>query len=209
MSTDTKQVYAGIAEVMGELARVGISKDSKNAQQGFMFRGIDDVYNALAPLLSRHKLLMLPEVLKRDVTERTTKNGGVLFYVVLEVKYSLVSAVDGSTHEVKVVGEAMDSGDKATNKAMSAAFKYACLQIFCIPTQANEDADLTTHELSSMMPQSTYDELKQMVKDSGGNVEKWEAYIHTCYPRGVPVTAYDILKSGIEEAKKKREAQSA
>jgi hypothetical protein len=141
-------VYQAIAGVMGELAKVGIGKNNKNTQQGYKFRGIDDVYNALAPLLARAQLLILPRVLNRTVSERETKSGGVLFYVVLDVEFDLVSGEDGSKHTIRVVGEAMDSGDKATNKAMSAAYKYACMEAFCIPTEGDNDADATTHEVT-------------------------------------------------------------
>lgn len=142
-------VYAAIAEVMGELAKVGIGKNNKNQSQGYKFRGIDDVYNALAPQLARARLLVLPRVLNRTVTERETKNGGVLFYVVLDVEFDFVSALDGSKHTVRMIGEAMDSGDKASNKAMSAAYKYACMEAFCIPTEGDNDADSVTHEVSA------------------------------------------------------------
>lgn len=140
------QVYAAISKVMLALSKQGIAKDSRNTQQNYQFRGIDDVYNALAPLLPEHGLVLLPKVKTRNITERTTKTGGQLFYVVLEVDYKLVSVVDGSYEVISVVGEAMDSGDKATNKAMSAAYKYACIQLFCIPTWGDNDADKTTHE---------------------------------------------------------------
>lgn len=143
------KVYAAIAEVMGELAKVGIGKNNKNTQQNYKFRGIDDVYNALAPLLAKTKLLILPRVLSRTVTERETKSGGVLFYVVLDAEFDFVSALDASKHTVRMVGEAMDSGDKASNKAMSAAYKYACMEAFCIPTEGDNDADASTHEVAS------------------------------------------------------------
>lgn len=140
-------VYGAIADVMAKLSKTGISKDNKNAQQGYKFRGIDDVYNAMAPILAESRLLILPRVLSRIVTERESKSGGALFYVVLDVEFDLVSALDGSKHTVKVCGEAMDSGDKATNKAMSAAYKYACMEAFCIPTEGDNDADSQTHEV--------------------------------------------------------------
>ena len=38
----------------------------------------------------------------------------------------------------------MDSGDKASNKAMSSAFKYACFQVFCIATEEMKDPDAET-----------------------------------------------------------------
>lgn len=148
IETKPLHVYVAIASVMGALSKVGVAKERKNTQQGYNFRGIDDMYNALAPLLSEAKLLILPRVLSREVVERSTKNGTALFYVVLDVEFDLVSGVDGSKHTVRVVGEAMDSADKATNKAMSAAYKYACMEVFCIPTEGDNDADATTHEVA-------------------------------------------------------------
>ena len=144
--TDKLQVYADISAVMAELSQKGISKDRKNQQQGYKFRGIDDVYNTLSELLSKHKLCILPFCLSRESIERHTKNGSALFYTTVSMKYTIVSAVDGSSVECCTVGEAMDSADKSTNKAMSAAYKYLCLQMFCIPTEGDNDADGTTPE---------------------------------------------------------------
>ena len=141
-------VYQAIATVMAKLAKEGIGKDRKNEQQGYKFRGIDDVYNALAPILAENSLCILPRVLSREVTERQTRSGSPLFYVNVLVDFHFVSAVDGTSHVVAMPGEAMDSADKATNKAMSAAYKYACLQTFCIPTEGDNDADSTTHQVA-------------------------------------------------------------
>lgn len=143
-----KHVYTAIAEVMAKLSKEGIAKDRNNQSQGYKFRGIDDVYNALAPHLSAAGLCILPNVLEREVVERQSAKGGALFYVTVKVEFSFVSAKDGSEHKVTVYGEAMDSGDKATNKAMSAAFKYACMEGFCIPTEGDNDADTETHEVA-------------------------------------------------------------
>lgn len=140
-----KQVYKAIAEVTLKLSKQGISKDRSNQAQGYKFRGIDDVYNALAPFLAESKLCILPNVLDRQVVERINQKGTALFYVTVKVDFAFVSAEDGSEHHVVTYGEAMDSGDKATNKAMSAAYKYAAMQAFCIPTEADNDADAHTH----------------------------------------------------------------
>lgn len=159
------KVYAAIAKVMADIGKAGISKDRKNEQQGYKFRGIDDVYNALSGFLSTAGLCILPRVLTRSVTERTTKNGGVLFYVVLDVEFDLVCAEDGSKHTVSVVGEAMDSGDKATNKAMSAAYKYACMEVFCIPTEGDNDADAKTHDVAAaVVPEDCWTVLNDAAK---------------------------------------------
>lgn len=159
------KVYKAISEVSGEML-AGIAKDRKNQQQGFMFRGIDAVYNALAPALVKHGLLILPRITSRTVTERATKSGGALFYVVIEAEFDFVSTEDGSKHTVKTYGEAMDSGDKATNKAMSIAYKYAAFQAFCIPTEDTAiDADATAHNVASQprnnQPQSAQQQSKQ------------------------------------------------
>jgi len=140
-------VYKCINAVQAALAKDGISKDRKNTQQGYSFRGIDDVYNALAPLLSKNGLCILPRMLSRSCEERITQKGGTLFYVTVEAEFDFVCADDGSKHTVKTFGEAMDSGDKATNKAMSAAYKYAAFQAFAIPTEGDNDPDYTTHQV--------------------------------------------------------------
>lgn len=145
--TDIPKVYTAIAAVTADLSVEGISKDRNNQQQGYKFRGIDDVYNALSPILSRHKLCMLPRVLSREVVERTTQKGNALFYVTVDVEFDLVSAEDASKHTIRTFGEAMDSADKATNKAMSAAYKYAAMQAFAIPTEGDNDADAITHDV--------------------------------------------------------------
>lgn len=146
-------IFKAISSVSGELAKAGIGKDKKNEQQGYRFRGIDDVYNALAPALVQHGLVVLPRVLSREVTERETRNGGVLFYVVVNVEFDLIAVADGSRHTIRTYGEAMDSGDKATNKALSAAYKYAMFQTFCVPTEGTaEDADAQTHEPAAKTP---------------------------------------------------------
>ena len=141
-------VYKAINAVQAALAKTGISKANRNQQQGYNFRGIDDVYNALSPLLAEHGLCILPRVLSRSVEQHQTAKGGTLFYVTVEVEFDFVCAEDGSSHTVKTYGEAMDSGDKATNKAMSAAYKYAAFQAFAIPTEGDNDADAQTHEVA-------------------------------------------------------------
>lgn len=158
------KVYKAISEVSGEML-AGIAKDRKNQQQGFMFRGIDAVYNALAPALVKHGLLILPRITSRTVTERATKSGGALFYVVVEAEFDFVSTEDGSKHTVKTYGEAMDSGDKATNKAMSIAYKYAAFQAFCIPTEDTAiDADATAHNVASQPRNNQHQSAQQQSK---------------------------------------------
>lgn len=144
------KVYTAIAEVMTAFSKEGISKDRTNTQGStYKFRGIDDVLNALSGHLSRAGLVVIPRVLSRECVERVTKSGGAIFYTNVDVEFDLVAAEDGSKHTARVQGEAMDTSDKSTNKAMSAAYKYMAFQTFCIPTEGDNDADASTHELKA------------------------------------------------------------
>jgi hypothetical protein len=145
---EPKNVYKMIASVSKQLSVEGITKANKNLQQGYNFRGIDDVYNALSPIIASVGLVITPRAISREVVERATKNGGALFYTVVLMEYDFISSDDSSKLTVSMYGEAMDSGDKSTNKAMSAAYKYTCMQTFCIPTEGDNDADATTHEVA-------------------------------------------------------------
>lgn len=144
-------VYKAINNVQRALSKTGISKDRVNSQgSGYKFRGIDDVYNALSRAMVDAQLIVIPKCISREYVERTSKEGGALFYITVSATYLMISAEDGSSVEAgPFYGEAMDSGDKATNKAMSAAYKYTAFQTFCIPTEGDNDADATTHELAA------------------------------------------------------------
>lgn len=139
-------IYQSICAVMNDIGAVG--KNSKNAQQGFMFRGIDAVYNALSPALVKNKMFIVPEILEQTREERETARGGTLIYSICKIKFTFY-AEDGSSITATVIGEGMDSGDKATNKAMSIAYKYACFQVFCIPTEEMVDPDAECHEVKA------------------------------------------------------------
>jgi hypothetical protein len=128
-------VYQAMIEVMRDIAAEGISKDRRNRDQGFNFRGVEDVLNTLSPLLVKHNLLILPQFDTIDIRNHESAKGGYLSDVFVKARFDIVSAIDGSTHTVNTFGQGMDSADKATNKAMSGAFKYACFFGFCVPTE--------------------------------------------------------------------------
>lgn len=140
-----------LVKVAQRIAQEGIGKTRKNSQQGYNFRGVDEVMNAFSPILAEEGLYMRPAFSEREVVERASKNGGVLFSVSLKGEFTF-SDDSGDTVTVgPFYGEAMDSADKATNKAMAVAFKYAMFQTFCVPLEGvtGGDADLITHEVIS------------------------------------------------------------
>lgn len=152
MTDSVPHVFTAISEVTRQLKQTGIGKEGRNKDQNYNFRGIDQVYQSLCPLLVEAQLIVTPRVISREIQERATKSGGKMFNVSLTVEYDFVSAVDGSKHTTRVVGEGQDTSDKATNKAMSAAYKYNAIQAFCIPVEGEPDADAETPEDTVIEP---------------------------------------------------------
>lgn len=143
-------IYEKMNLVMKDIGSVG--KDSTNPSQGFKFRGIDAMMNALYPCLVRHGVFMTTELLDKhefikDVT-RSNGKAGVDKHVGITMKYTF-HAEDGSSVSSSIAAEGVDSGDKATNKSLSAALKYVLIQTFCVPTVDMEEADFVTVELGS------------------------------------------------------------
>lgn len=141
-------VYPSINRVAAHFAKFGIAKSAMNLVDGYDYRSIDDVVAAVSPLLAKHRLCMLPKVVERVASSRRSVEGEMLQHVSLRVAFTISSARDGSDHVVETFGEALDAGDKATAKAMSAAYKSAMIQVFCIPVRGTEDVDATSHRLS-------------------------------------------------------------
>ena len=139
-------IYKKMSQVMADIG--SISKDNVNTAQGFKFRGVDNFVNALYPALVKHGVFLAPKVVEasHEVREiiRDGKAARYDKHVHLMVEYTFY-AEDGSSVTVgPIAAEGLDSGDKATNKALSAALKYALIQTFSVPTEDMVDADLTS-----------------------------------------------------------------
>lgn len=190
-------VYRAISNVMAVMAGEGIPKARRNQQQGYDFRGIDDVYAALGRVLANEKLLVLPRVRTREAIERPTKSGGIATFTTLLIDFDLVSAIDGSKHMITTVGEAQDSADKSSNKSMSAAMKYACVMVFMIPTEGDGDSDFS-HEEKQPPPDLT----RQLAASvDWGNWEKTQAAsLRNAKTMGALHEAYAAIYARAKEA---------
>jgi len=166
------KIYAAMVQSMKDINAV--AKGEKNQKQGWMFRGVDTIYNELHNILANNGIFMLPEVISDETEERTTASGGNLIYRKLRIKYHFVAG-DGSEVTATIQGEAMDSGDKASNKAMAIGHKYTLLQVFLIPTEEQKDPDYYSPAIS--------------VKKSVPMPKKIEPPINPDDPRTIPVTA--------------------
>ena len=193
-------IFKKIIEVMADINAIG--KDRRNQQQGFQFRGIDDVMNELHGSLAKCGVFVLPTVLEETRTTGKTKNGGDMFYTRLKINFGFY-AEDGSHVDAVVIGEAMDTGDKASNKALSIGLKYAMLQVFCIPTEDEKDPDAVSPQPAAgtmqQQPQQKKPAAKFDFEPKGGETtpaEKKEigGLLSTKYPNGGAVFSKDEAK---------------
>lgn len=142
-------IHSAMAAVMADVQAV--KKGERNVQQGFNFRGVDAVVNAVGPVLRKHKVIVTPDVRSVEYKQVEVGKSRVLMaHVQITVAYTF-HAEDGSTLTCSAAGEAMDSGDKATPKAMSVAFRTALLQALCLPTD-DPDPDSQVYERSAPIP---------------------------------------------------------
>jgi hypothetical protein len=176
-----------------------IGKDRKNQQQGFAYRGIDDVMNELHSALSECGVFVVPEVLEENRSTGKSSNNRDLFYTRLKIRFTFYAA-DGSYISAVVIGEAMDSGDKASNKALSVGLKYAMLQVFCIPTEDEKDPDAQSPQPQSGTMKAEKKTAKFDVKPKGGEAtpaEKKEIsnLLGSKHKDGAPVFSKDEMKA--------------
>lgn len=197
---ETPLIYKKIIEVMADINAIG--KDRRNQQQGFQFRGIDDVMNELHGSLAKCGVFVLPTVLEENRTTGKTRNGGDMFCTRLKINFGFY-AEDGSHVDAVVIGEAMDTGDKASNKALSIGLKYAMLQVFCIPTEDEKDPDAVSPQPAAGTMQQQPQQKKQPAKfdfePKGGETtpaEKKEigGLLASKYANGAPVFTKDDAK---------------
>ncbi len=143
--TDEITIHDRLLQVASALDEC-ISKGGRNAAQGYNFRGIDQVMDALHKPLVDAGIVFLPSYALIGVEDRPTQSGGVMQYARVEGCFTFT---DGTDHVlVTTIGQGNDTSDKAVNKAMSAALKYALLQTFMVPI-GDDDGDSVSIEMGS------------------------------------------------------------
>lgn len=138
------QIHEAINKAMKAIDHIG--KDRRNEKQGYKFRGIDDIYNTAHSVFADAGIFTTSEILEVKHSERESKSGGVMIWASLTIRYTF-HGLDGSFVTTDVLGEGMDSGDKASNKAMAVGHKYAILQLLMIPTEEMKDPENESPEI--------------------------------------------------------------
>jgi len=195
--TKAMPIAQALNEVMKEVGAV--KKNDRNSAQGFNFRGIDAVVNAVSPALQKHGVIVVPSVEEYDYASvEIGKNRTVMGHVKVKVTYTFIGA-GGDAIKATVVGEAMDSGDKATAKAMSVAFRTALLQTLSLPTD-EPDPDSQSYERSERVVVDTK-ALAQAIADATDldALAKLGAYI-TKHKNDIEPTILETLRISFKEA---------
>ena len=151
MSDNKGKIYEAMAAIMSEVGAITKDRTAPEKAGGYSYRGIDDVYNVLNPIMTANKVFILPELLEAVHEERTSGGGKPMSHVKVHMKYHLTHA-DGSCVALSMPGEGMDMGDKSTGKALSGALKYALFQTFMIPTDEVKDSESDSHEVAADKP---------------------------------------------------------
>lgn len=153
-------VYEAFSTVMGQVQ--GIRKGDRNSQQGFNFRGIDAVLNAVGPALREHGVVIVPQARNIEAERYQTAKGGQMKNVTVEMQYT-VYGPEGDSFDGSAFGEAADAGDKAVSKAQSVAYRTFLLQSLTVPTD-EPDPDASSHERSSEPPFSSLPSKREKVR---------------------------------------------
>lgn len=144
-------VASAVAAVMGEMSPIkkGERYQSKSGA-GYSYRGIEQVTAALQPLLSKHGLVFYPHAELVETREILVNNNPWTDSFV-RVTYDISVAGSSDKEQVVVYGIGRDNSDKGVNKAMTQAFKYCLLQVFCI-SDRTDDGDAEVHETQAFIP---------------------------------------------------------
>jgi hypothetical protein len=210
---EKRSIYEAIPEAIGKVLAVG--KDHRNQTQGWKFRSIDDVYNAVNKAISEAGITICPEYRIITNVTKTTAKGGLQQEIVLEAHYKLYGT-DGTFIEAVTYGQKLDSGDKAFNGAMSIAYKYMMFQVFCIPTEMEADPDRHTTLIEKPQQEKTQQQektglisepqlklLHMLINKTGSNKEKLCEYYKVTSTKELTSKQ---AKEAIDKLKEKEEA---
>jgi hypothetical protein len=128
-----EKIYKAMSAVMADIGPVGKDQKAEFGSTRYKYRGIDDLINAANPALTKHGVIVAPNVVNLLREDRKSSKGGDMIFTVVTMEYTFY-AEDGSNIVVSVIGEGADSGDKGANKAMTSAYKYALGQALAIAT---------------------------------------------------------------------------
>ncbi len=152
MDKDEGLIFKQLVKINAGIKSIGkLGRNTAPGQGNYPFRKLDDLFDGIHVLFAEHNVFIEPRSIKREETQFQSKQGTTMFRVVQEMEYKF-RAEDGSHTESYVVGEGIDSSDKASIKSMQNALKYCLIQMFTIPVTDQVDADTDTPEITQDTP---------------------------------------------------------
>jgi hypothetical protein len=203
---ETKKIYPAMAKVLSQVGAVTKSKDADMGNAGkYKFRGIDDMYNALHTHFAENGIFIIPEVVNTEMTvqEKVKVWNGqetktLQYSCLVTMKFHFVCD-DGSSIVATGVGHALDTSDKATNKAQSSALKYCLMQTFLIPTEESKDIEDENNTVAPAPKPITLNKAKFDDIISTNNVESAKKALATKEIQGRPLVLTKEQREALEE----------
>jgi hypothetical protein len=201
----TLNLYQRMAAITGEIG--SIAKGGENREQHYSFIEYAAVAGALRTLFSKYNVVCLPTMGARTETEFKTPRGGVGYRVLIDFKFAFINGDKPEEREfIDWTGEAIDYGDKATNKAATAALKYCLMRTFNVSEKGDEDPDMTSPQNGATVMTRTLPaqgslctpaqklELKKLMEHKGITDELMSDFVTTVLERATVITYNDYLK---------------
>ena len=206
------KVHERFSLVQQKMSVVGIDKSAQNQQQRYMYRGIDQVMNTLAPILAEQQLMIIPNVQSSTYVEVKTKSGGTMYHHIAQVEYMVYGPEGDSMGPFGSRGECLDASDKGLNKACTAAYKYWVLTALCVPIEGQEDADEVQPEaevavINDEQVQILADLQSHFTDENSAKFWDWMAGKNVHAFDEVPATAYDSVKAALDGIYSKQYSQ--
>jgi hypothetical protein len=133
---DQVPVHVAWARVMADVQSVSKGDRRDDVGGRYNFRGVDRVVNAVGPALRRHGVLVLPtRILSVDYREARTAKGSVMQDCTVRVQWTVRGPAGDDLPAMESAGQATDTQDKSTAKAISVAQRVLFLSALHIPTQ--------------------------------------------------------------------------
>lgn len=160
--TQQLNLYQKLAKITGEIGV--IAKDGNNQQQKYKYIEYETIAGKFRELFSKYGVVLIPSMVEQERSAITTSRGSSGVSTVCHFEFTVVNAdKPDDRFVVKWQGEAADYGDKATNKAATAAVKYYLMRQFNISSKGDEDPDSQTPEVAQKQQKPAMASVRQIV----------------------------------------------
>jgi hypothetical protein len=188
---------ARLSSIQKALSEQGIAKD-QDMQNKYKYRGIDQLMNALAPILAAHETVILS-----DLVEHRIENLQKGVRHIVKVNFHVVSP-DGTLGPFASGGECIDFGDKGLNKAIGAAFKYWVFTSLCVPTESTADADSTAPEATEqVLGESEVKQVLDMLSKTDTDTNQYLEYLGYGSVNEIPMNKFAGVMSQLRRKAEK------